>query len=99
MGTRVGVFAAVCLLVVLHLSPLVLAATSSAPPRPPTDVPDLLDLNTASVEQLMALPGIGQAYSEKIITGRPYARKDELLQKRILPRVTYEGIKNKIVAK
>jgi competence protein ComEA len=60
---------------------------------------EAFDLNPGTADELNALPGIGDAYSEKFIKGRPYARKDQLVQKKILPRATYEPIKYKIVAK
>lgn len=58
-----------------------------------------LDINTASAEELQSLPGIGDAYAKKIVEHRPYKRKDELVQKNIIPRPTYEKIKNQIIAR
>jgi competence protein ComEA len=58
-----------------------------------------LDINSVSKEELEKLPGIGPAYSQKIISGRPYARKDELVTKKIVPQATYDKIRDKIIAK
>lgn len=58
-----------------------------------------LDINSASMDRLKGLPGIGEAYAKKIVAGRPYARKDELVQKKIIPQATYDKVKDQIIAK
>ena len=59
----------------------------------------LIDINTAPVSELETLSGIGEAYSKKIVDNRPYKRKDELVQKKIVPQATYDKIKDQIIAK
>jgi DNA uptake protein ComE-like DNA-binding protein len=65
------------------------AATTAAAP---------LDINTATADQLKAFPGIGDAYSKRIIDGRPYTAKNQLVTRGILPQGVYNKIKDQIIA-
>jgi DNA uptake protein ComE-like DNA-binding protein len=75
------------------------ASKPAATQAPPAAKHELLDLNTATREQLEALPAIGTAYAQKIIDGRPYKAKNELVSKKIVPQAAYDKIKDHVVAK
>lgn len=112
MRNRVALFAALALFPLTAVMARQTAAPQAAPsaraPRSKAAAASaaaartaagMLDINTASKQELGKLNGIGPAYAERIIKGRPYARKDQLLIKRILPKKVYDAIKNRIIAK
>jgi len=93
-------------LAALALGAFVVSTANAAPQAPATHKSKstashkaaLVDLNTATESELAALPGIGDAYAKKIVEGRPYKSKDELVKKNIVPEATYKQFASKVTA-
>jgi DNA uptake protein ComE-like DNA-binding protein len=96
LNLRHKLLAAALLLAVVPVFSVAQGSKAGTPAAAAASAP--LDINTATPDQLKAFPGIGDAYSKRIIDGRPYTAKNQLVTRGILPQATYNKIKDQIIA-
>ena len=92
-------FVLACALLASATSGFAQTKPAPKPPAAAANAASLVDLNSASKDDLMKLPGIGDAYAQKIIDGRPYKGKNDLVSKKVVPQATYNKIKDLVIAK
>lgn len=91
----------ICLALALAVPAQVFAASGNAQSSAKSTAQaraDLIDINTATAAQLQAIPGMGEEYAKRIIAGRPYYAKNQLVRRGILPQDVYDKVKDKIIA-
>jgi DNA uptake protein ComE-like DNA-binding protein len=96
---RKSLLGLVCLFAVVCLSAAPVFSRAQGAGKKTEKQAELIDINSASKQQLMTISGIGDAYAQKIIDGRPYRAKNELVQKKIIPQATYDKISEQIIAR
>lgn len=75
------------------------AKAQADPKAAPATKAEQVDINSATEADLKTVAGIGDTYAKKIIEGRPYAKKDQLVTRKIVPKAVYDKVKDKIIAK
>src|SRR5215472_8304409 len=100
LNLRRRILAAVLLIAssVFAAMPVSVVAQAKSTKTPAGSPTDKLDINTASIDQLKSFPGIGDAYAKRIVDGRPYTAKNQLVSKGVLPQGVYDKIKDSIIA-
>lgn len=93
------VLIALAALTLMAQAPAKQAETKPAKVKTEAAPTGIVDINSATAEQLMTVPGIGEAYAAKIVAGRPYRAKNELVDKKVLPAGVYAKVKDHLVAK